>query len=54
MIRGDGKNKFYKQLQIPKDVVTLIRYYNKIFKPTAFRAYNKTSDGSSGKNYNTK
>jgi hypothetical protein len=48
MARGDGKNKFYKYLDLPKDVKKLIRMYNKVWKPRALREEKGNNDGSAG------
>lgn len=37
MTRGDGKSKFYSQLDLPKDLKQLIKKYNKVWKPRALR-----------------
>ncbi len=49
MARGDGKNKFYRHLKVPKEIVNLIRYYNKFIKPKAYKSSEQTNGCSSGK-----
>ena len=46
MTRGNGKNKFYRQLDLPKDVMKLIKHYNKILKPQALKEMKVPEDGS--------
>ena len=49
MARGDGKNKFYKHLKVSKEVVNLLRYYNRFLKPKAYRGSEKLRECSTGK-----
>ena len=48
MPRGDGKNKFYRQLDLPKDIKKLIRTYNKVWKPKALNEFKGINNGSAG------
>jgi hypothetical protein len=49
MARGDGKNKFYRQLDLPKEVKLLLRMYNKVWKPQALREIRSNNSGFTGK-----
>jgi len=51
MARGDGKNKFYRLLNVHKDVIVLIRHYNKVFKKRAYIEAKGSSDGTTGTTY---
>jgi len=51
MARGDGKNKFYRQLKLPNDIKSLIRFYNKIWKRRAYKKTKGSLDGFTGKMY---
>jgi hypothetical protein len=49
MARGDGKNKFYKHLELPKDLMKLIKVYNKVWKPKALSETKGIANGATGK-----
>ncbi len=49
MARGDGKNKFYKHLEVSKEIFNLIRYYNKVLKPKAYKSSEKPHGCTSGR-----
>ena len=51
MARGDGKNKFYRLLDLPKDVKALLKIYNKIWKKQACTEIKGTADSVHGKTY---
>jgi hypothetical protein len=51
MSRGDGKGKQYRQMQLHKDVFTLIKYYNRVLKKKALSDAKGTLDGTFGKTY---
>lgn len=45
MARGDGKNKFYRQLELPKEIMKLIKTYNKVWKPKALSEFKGIVNG---------
>jgi len=47
----DGKSKFYRKLDIPKEIKTLMRKYNRVYKKQALNELKGNSDVSSGKTY---
>ena len=47
MPRGDGKNKFYSKLELPKELMKLIKTYNRVWKPRALRGIKDVNNGSS-------
>ena len=49
MARGDGKNKFYRHLKVSKEIINLIRYYNKVLKAKIYKNSNKSNHVSTGK-----
>lgn len=51
MARGDGKNKFFRQLDLPEDVKILLKKYNKIWKKQALNEIKSGADGTFGKVY---
>lgn len=45
----DGKSKFYRQLNLPKEVKQLLRIYNRKWKKDALSEVKGCSDGVFGK-----
>jgi len=45
MARGDGKNAFYRNLDLPKEIKKLIRVYNKVWKPRALKETKEIENG---------
>ena len=42
----DGKNKFYRQLNLSKELKLLLRMYNKVWKPQALRETKGIDNGT--------
>ena len=51
MAKGDGKNKFYRKLNIHDDIKKMIRFYNKVWRKEAYKRAGGDCDGSTGKVY---
>jgi len=51
MSRNDGKSKFYRMLDVPKDIKLLLRIYNRVLRKQALNETKGTNNGSSGKTY---